>query len=185
MVRAGGGLTPLAVAAVFVVVIGTMWAGLAYSRGDLADTEPSTEPERDIRAGVWTHVDAARVEQGRDPARREAAVRVGATETARQLSETAFFGSERAAAANESLPNGRPLCGQAAAKYTVTDPRWNVSGGEPAPDDVVDAVAEATADLLVGGSEVAAVPNDHIHGLGVVVAGEKVYAVYRYCNLGY
>ena len=41
------------------------------------------------------------------------------------------------------------------------------------------------ADLLVGGSEVAAVPNDHIHGLGVVVAGEKVYAVYRYCNLGY
>jgi len=186
MGRARDGLTPLAVVAVFVVVLGTMWAGLAYSRGDLANTEPTSELESALHEGVWTHVDAARVDAGRDPARREAAIKGQATETARQLAETDFFAADVATETNESLPNQQPLCGQAAVKYTVTDPRWNATGETAVPEDLIDAVAATTADLLVeNADEVVSVPNDHTHGLGVLVAGETVYAVYRYCNLGY
>jgi hypothetical protein len=185
MASPGGRLSLLAVVTIFVVVVGSMHLGLQYSRGNLWEREAPSQLEADLRVAIQERVDAARAERGLDFAQHDAGVRVQAQQTAEQLRETGYFGAATAVgAANGSVPNGKPLCRQVPAKYTVTHPDWNASGG--VSEGAVRAVADGTVDLFGReDTDVLGVPNDHQHGLGVAVEGNVVYVVYRYCNLGY
>ena len=71
MTRAAGGLSYLAIGAIFVVVLGTMYAGVQFSEGELLDREPASQTETELRAALWESIDAEHAERGLDPAARE------------------------------------------------------------------------------------------------------------------
>lgn len=182
----GDRLSLLAIVTIFLVVIGTMHVGIQYSRGELFDHELASDLESDLRTAMWTRIDSERAELGRDPAQREANIRLEAQNTARQLQRMDYFGTDTAVGVPDgrSLPNEQPLCQQIPAKYTVTAEEWMPSGN--VSEKTVQDVANRTAALFAReGLDVYRVPNDHRHGLGVAVDGNVVYVVYRYCNLGY
>jgi hypothetical protein len=184
-----GQLSRLAIAAIFIVVIGTMHVAVQYSRGEILHRESPTDLETDLRAAIWNRLDAERVERGFEPAARETTVRVPATETARTLLERDYYGTRSAVGVRETeepLPNRQPLCSQVPVKYTVSRPGWNATGDRGVPDAVVADVAdELVRQFGRAAVDVTAIRNDHRHGIGIAVDGNVVYAVYRYCNLGY
>lgn len=189
MASTRGRLSLLTIGTIFLVVLGTMQIGLQYSRGDL-DREPLTDLERGLRADLWAAVDAERAERGLEPANRETSAQATAQDTARQLATTDYFEAPTAAGrrptANQSLPNDVGLCQQRPVKLTVTHAGWTTSGGGTVSPAVRRDVAAQLFELLDAGEvDLFDRPSDHQHGLGVVVDGDVVYAVYRTCNLGY
>jgi len=183
-----GRLSPLAVAAIFVVVLGSMQFGLAYSRGEILRQEPLTDAEERLRAELRAAADAERAAAGLEPARRGESPRQAAQETARALVGMDYFGAPTGVGvrpdADPPLPNRKGLCYRVPAKLTVDHPGWD--GGEDPSSAASRAVAERLVGLL-GTANVGVLtrPNDHRHGLGVAIDGDVVYAVYRTCNLGY
>lgn len=186
-----GGLSGLAIGAIFLVVFTAMWGGVQYARGDLIDHEPPTELETQLRADVWDAVNEQRAARGLDPAQRDTATRQGAQETAVQLVATGYFAEPTAAGlradANRTLPNRMGFCYQTPVKLTVTEPGWSPDADRPPSEEVTRAVAGRVADLLAStdGPNVITQSNEQKHGLGVAVDGGVVYVVYRTCNLGY
>jgi hypothetical protein len=186
-----GGLSGLAIGAIFVVVFTAMWGGVQYARGDLFDHEPPTDLETQLRTAVWDAINERRAAHGLDPAQRDTATRQGARETAVQLVTIQYFAEPTAAGlrpdANRTLPNRMGFCYQTPAKLTVTEPGWPPDVDRPRSDEVTRAVADRVADLLtsIDGPDVVTQSNEQKHGLGVAVDGDVVYVVYRTCNLGY
>jgi hypothetical protein len=186
-----GGLSGLAIGAIFVVVFATMWGGVQYARGDLLDHEPPTELETQLRADVWDAVNEQRAARGLDPAQRDTATRQGAQETAVRLVTMEYFAEPTAAGiradANRTLPNRMGFCYQTPVKLAVTEPGWSPDAEQPPSDGVTRTVAGRVTDLLMSVDEPTVVTqsNEQKHGLGVAVDGDVVYAVYRTCNLGY
>jgi hypothetical protein len=181
-----GRITPLAIATIFVVVLGSMQLGLAYSRGEVLQPEPLTDVESRLHADVWAAVNADRAERGLDPAQRGSSPRQAAQATARALVTMDYFEASTAVGvrtAGPPLPNRMALCEQVPAKLTVSHAGWN--DGEDVSTEASRAVAAAVTRLLADEGGVLGRPNDHRHGLGVAVDGDVVYVVYRTCNLGY
>ena len=178
----------LAVATILVIVVGGMDLGLAYSRGELLQSESLTSTEEGLRADVWAAVNERRAGRGLGPAIRGSSPQRDAQDTARELTAMDYFEKPTAVGlrpgAGTQLPNRKGLCYQVPLKLTVTDSGWD--GGESVSPAVSRAVAGDVVRLL-GSHEIDVLdrPNDHRHGLGVAVDGDVVYAVYRTCNLGY
>lgn len=187
MVAERGRISPLTIVTIFLVVLGSMHLGLAYSRGEVLQYEPPAGVEAQLHAGVWAAVNAERAERGLGPALRGSDPQRAAQDTARALVTTDYFGAPTAVGVRTPgppLPNRKGLCYQVPAKLTVTHSGWN--GGEEISPEASRAVA-ADVTRLLASDEVNVLdrPNDHRHGLGVAVDGDVVYAVYRTCNLGY
>lgn len=182
-----GQISPLAIVTIFVVVLGSMHLGLAYSRGEVLQYEPPTGGEAQLQAAVWDAVNAERAERGLGPALRGSDPQRAAQDTARALVTMDYFEESTAVGVRTPgppLPNRKGLCYQVPVKLTVTRPEWN--GGEDVSTEVRRSVAEDVIRLLASDEvDVLTRPNDHRHGLGVAVDGDVVYAVYRTCNLGY
>jgi hypothetical protein len=186
-----GRLSLLAIATIFLVVFGGMYAGVEYARGDLVDHETPTAAETQLRADVWDAVNERRADRGLDPAQRDASVRTEAQDTATYLTTADYFAGPTAVGVrtegNRTLPNVKGFCYRTPAKLTVADPRWNDDGsGRGLPAAVSREVADRAVDLLASDpSDVLSRSNDRKHGIGVAIDGDVVYVVYRTCSLGY
>ncbi|WP_318570826.1 hypothetical protein [Salinigranum marinum] len=191
MASARGQLSLLAIVTIFLVVFGTMYAGVQYARGDLIDHEEPTAAEAQLRADVWTAVNAERADRGLDPAQRDTNTRIEAQSMARRLATIDYFTEPTAVGvrpgANESLPNRKGLCQRVPVKLTVDQPDGVPEAGRPLPDEVSRQIADRVVGLLASDprSDVLSRANDQKHGIGVAVDGDVVYVVYRTCNLGY
>jgi hypothetical protein len=191
MASARGRLSLLAIVTIFLVVFGTMYAGVEYARGDLIDREEPSELERQLGDHVREAVDEARADRGLEPAQSDTSTRVEARATAVRLTTMDYFVEPTAVGvrpdADGSLPNTKGLCRRVPLKLTVTHPAWNASEGATVPDAVTRHVADRVVDLYANdaGTDVLGRSNAQQHGIGVAVEGNVVYVVYRLCNLGY
>lgn len=191
MASARGRLSLLAIVAVFLVVFGTMYAGVEYARGDLIDREEPSDLEQQLGDGVRQAVDEARTDRGLDPVQPDTSTRVEARATAVRLTAMDYFAGPTAVGlrpdADGSLPNTKGLCGRIPLKLTVVHPAWNASDGGAVPEAVTRHVAGRVVDLYASDAEtdVLGRSNAQQHGIGVAVEGSVVYVVYRLCSLGY
>jgi hypothetical protein len=175
MARSGGGLDALTVAAIFVVVFAAMWAGTAYTRGELVDRDPPDARERRVGAALWDAIVDRRTTWGLDPPRRSTPVAVDARAVARALAEDRYgdgigVGAPDGSTAGNATatgatgtdgatvgdppeaglhPSATDRCTQLVVAHAVDRPGWNGSdGGSDATgaDTNTNTNADADAD---------------------------------------
>lgn len=185
MSPARGGLSYLAIATIFLAVLGTMWAGSQYADGELLDREPPTELESQFRVAIWEAVTGDSDAGGRDTT-----VRVAAQDTAAELATGDYFANATAVGLDgdppDSIAKTKGLCARTPVRLAVRDPRVTASGAA-VPEPVARDVAERVARLLAEHGERTAFnrAGDYQQGVGVAVRDDAVYVVFRTCNLGY
>jgi hypothetical protein len=167
----GGGLTPLSIGAVFVVVLALMYGGVQFSKGELLPADTTDETEDALRDAVWTELDERRAARGLDPMPRDRFMRGIAQDT------TDTLAAERAETAgwtdgsSPPLVNTRLFC-------TQVPVRVEVDGSEHDPSALV-------ADALVAADDNGVAfraPDRFRAGMGIAVHEGTVYAVYRSCE---
>lgn len=183
MARRAGDLYPLTIAAIFIIVFSSMWAGVQYSRGDLIAEQPVDDREQQLRDELWSAVDRWRA--ARDIGPTQKAVRV--ITLAQRAAVALANGSSDAESVRKQIePNSSSKveneCSQLAIHRTVTRSGWNDTDSGPAferlaadvANETVSSIAETDRSILTGSGT-------FVHGLGVKISGDDIYVVYRSC----
>lgn len=181
MARRRGGLSLLAILAIFVVVLGLMYGGVRLANGELLPGEPADAREDALRSAIRERIDDLRAARGLAPAANDRFQRGIAQDTATAIASSSYFDAPTAAgvaAGDGGLPNARPFCTQLPAKLTLSD-----ASGAPA-NRSTNATAAAVVDLFAdakGRTALFRPAGQFRTALGVVIEDGAVHVVYRSC----
>lgn len=171
-----GQLSPLTIAAIFVVVFAVMYSGVQFSKGELLPDVSSDADEEELRAAVWAELNERRADRGVGPVSGNRFERGIAQDTAKELAAMSYFNASTAAGVVDGnggqLPNSRLFCTQIPVKLTL-------SGA-----DSTNATATAVVDLLAstnGSEALFRGAGQYRSALGVSIDDGVVYVAYRSC----
>lgn len=164
MDRGRGQLSPLTIAAIFVVVFAFIYGGVQFSKGELLPADTTTAAEDRLHDAVWAELNSRRVAGDLDPIAEDRFMRGTAQDTTDTLAADWSDGEP-------TLTNNRLFCTQVPARTTL----------EPSTSTDEAAVADA----LVAADRTGALfrpPGQFRAGLGIAREEATVYVVYRSCE---
>lgn len=170
MGTSSGRLDPLTIGAIFVVVLGSMYAAVLFSEGELFPPDTTDGAEDALRDATWAELNDRRAAEGLDRLPQDRYERGLAQDTVETLvAEHGANATNRPP--DERLPNAQIVCTQLPASAPVSGADRNVT-------------AAALADeLMAAGDSVLLRPSARFSAaLGIVIDDDTAYVVYRSCE---
>jgi len=170
-----GGLSPLTIGAIFLVVFALLQGGVQFSNGELLPADTTSDREDSLRDVTWNELNEKRAARDLAPMHRDRFVRGIAQDTTDTIADRAS--AERPAedpiGDDRSIPNHRLVCTQVPAAV-------HVENGTATGD-----TAAAIADAIETADETNALFRSRSQfrtGIGIAIESDTVYAVFRSCE---